>query len=77
MLLVLEKFLIPAGNTEVFDGNERMGDALKYLGLKNLNDIISVEMPLAHPKWVLEKEQAISREVALQMRFVTAVCKIP
>jgi hypothetical protein len=59
----MEKFLIQAGNAEVFDGNERVEDALKYLGLKNLSDIIpGMEVPLmVHQamgvKWMLEKEQ--------------------
>jgi SNF2 family DNA or RNA helicase len=58
----LEKFLIQAGNAEVFDGNERVEDALRYLGLKNLNDTIpGMAVPLmAHQamgvKWMLEKE---------------------
>jgi hypothetical protein len=60
----LEKFLIQAGNADVFDGNERVEDALKYLGLKSLNDIIpGMEVPLmAHQamgvKWMLEKENS-------------------
>lgn len=60
----MEKFLIQAGNAEVFDGNERVEDALKHLGLKNLNDIIpGMEVPLmAHQamgvKWMIEKEQS-------------------
>lgn len=64
MLVSLEKFLIQAGNAEVFDGNERVEDALKYLGLKSLNDIIpGMEVPLmAHQvmgvKWMLEKEHS-------------------
>jgi len=64
VLVSLEKFLIQAGNADVFDGNERVEDALKYLGLKSLNDIIpGMEVPLmAHQvmgvKWMLEKEHS-------------------
>jgi SNF2 family DNA or RNA helicase len=63
----MEKFLIQAGNAEVFDGNERVEDALKYLGLKSLNDtILGMEVPLmAHQamgvKWMLEKEHSYNK----------------
>ena len=59
-----QKFLIQAGNAEVFDGNERVEDALKFLGLKNLNDVLpGMEVSLmAHQamgvKWMLEKERS-------------------
>lgn len=53
-----------AGNAEVFDGNERVDDALRYLGLKNLNDLIpGMEVPLMPhqamgTRWMLEKERS-------------------
>lgn len=59
-----EKFLIQAGNTEVFDGNERVEDAVKYLGLKTLHDPLpGMEVNLmAHQiigvKWMVEKEKS-------------------
>lgn len=56
--------MIQAGNAEIFSGNERVEDALKYMGLNSLNVPISgMEVTLmAHQaigvKWMLEKERS-------------------
>lgn len=56
--------MIQAGNAEIFNGNERVEDALNYLGLKSLNVPISgMEVTLmAHQaigvKWMIEKERS-------------------
>jgi len=63
LLSSFEKFLIQAGNADVFDGNERVEDALKYLGLKTLHEPLpGMEVNLmAHQvmgvKWMVEKEK--------------------
>jgi len=56
--------LIQAGNAEVFDGNECVEDALRYLGLKTLFEPLpGMEVNLfAHQalgvKWMIEKEKS-------------------
>ncbi|CAA7263247.1 unnamed protein product [Cyclocybe aegerita] len=60
----LEKFLVQAGNAEMFDGNESVDKATKLLGLKGLQDLIpGMEVTLmAHQAigvaWMVQKEQS-------------------
>ncbi|KAJ3514867.1 hypothetical protein NLJ89_g2121 [Agrocybe chaxingu] len=60
----LEKFLVQAGNAEMFDGNESVDEATKLLGLKGLQDLIpGMEVTLmAHQAigvaWMVQKEQS-------------------
>ena len=61
----LEKFLVAAGNVETFDGNASVEKALKFLGLKNLDDKLpGMEVSLmAHQAlgvaWMVDKEKSV------------------
>ncbi|EAU82980.1 hypothetical protein CC1G_09242 [Coprinopsis cinerea okayama7 len=60
----INKFLLLAGNAEQFDGNASVDDALKELGLKNLDDLLPGMAVALMPHqaigvaWMLKKEKS-------------------
>ncbi|KAJ6499605.1 SNF2 superfamily protein [Mycena vitilis] len=88
----IDKFLIEAGNAELFDGNESIDKALEKLGLQSTHELLpSLDIPLMPHQllcvaWMVENEQkksikggCLADEMGLgkTVQMIACMCKNP